>query len=816
MLRIFSVLAGLIFSNFQYIYASETPAQVLLSAFSSQCPSVVTRQVQGSLVNVQALSAVVQQFREDDQCFGAPAMSTVTNRYAQLYEEYEVYQNTRNSSIELEQKVALYTVLLNEPGLSATEQSFLENEILYAQADLVGIEAEQGRFGQLSSRYAQGGDQTLRGLTDFLGSWSSQNACFSPRRSLTASLLSNSLMATSAFAAPATSLALAAGGLIVESVSGFLNDFKFNGLISDLDDAQMPLALSCVSEALTDQYCQAHETQELINAYRNDSSSNDSRFLGLDLLSRHMDRLGFWLQEVFAGSAITSQGDLVNREKPILQAELLEKVKRYAQTYGTIRSDVFNSIDDPFELSGAISQGIENLVHIMREPTLTPGPSSPFSSSSSEVENPIFATRDEDLLPYQLFEPDRTQIPDCVSSTGEGSPCSSFRNYVRNRGFSLGAADWQNALNNALDVINNALEVVNRQRARTISVDGFTVLVRANQDFRGDTNALQGLLKIEENAQRIMNYLTDVGCKSRPSDCNDADEPLVTHRYFPQIRNVELTKKLTRQVIDLLVAGLSPGPLDQEVLPKECQTNVDEVRGFRSASDIEEKSFLVTSCITKLLKLAERGNDVYFTKVRSMVSYEMEARFRNGEFDGDVEDMIAATRGDLVNSLQRTLGGSQQLTLSEVTSGLESARYISTQTLKEFFEFFKGHIEQNLVVDPLRKAQKEMLCMRVLPYIIHAEYEDKWAARIDKACKNVKLNFYSDGASVSWRDIVKRGSRTTVLGNDRAQLGLASDKIEADAYCALRRYERQNFLYEQRRKKSDKIFSPTIDWKDLL
>lgn len=814
MFRTFLILTGLLTPL--RLMASETPAQVLLSAFSSRCPSVVTRQVQGSLVNVQALSAVVQQFREEDQCFGASAVSTVANRYAQLYEEFEVYQNTRNSSMELEQKIALFTVLLNEPNLNANEQSFLENEILYAQADLVGLKAEKGRFGELSSRYARGADQTLRGLTDFLGSWSSQNACFSSRRSLTASLLSNSLMATSAFSAPATSLGLAAGGLIVESVGRFLNDFKFNNLISDLDDAQMPLALSCVSEALSDQYCQAYETQQLIQAYQEDRPRDDSRFLGLDLLSHHLQRLGPWLQEVYAGSAITSQGDLVNREKPILQAELLEKVKRYTQTYGTIRSGVFGSIIDASERSGAVAQGIENLVHIMREPTLTPGPSSPFSSSSSTVENPIFTTRDEDLLPYQLFEPERTQIPDCSTSSGQALPCTSFREYIRNRGIILGTVDWQNGLANALAVINNALEVVNQQRARTISVDGYTVLVRANQDFRGETNALQGLLKIEENAERIMDYLTQVGCQKRPADCSDEDEPIVTHRYYPQIRNIELTKDLTREVIDLLIVGLGPGPLDSGQLPEECQSSVEDRNLLQHPTEVEEKSFLVTSCITKLLKLAERGNDVYFTKVRSMVAYEMEARFRNGEFDGDIQDMIAATRGDLIESLQRSLGAQQRLTLSEVDSGLESARYLSSEAFKDFFGFFKNHIEQNLVEKTLRPKQKEMLCLRVMPYLIHLEEEDKLAAKIDKECKNVELNFYEDGATVRWRDIIDRDSRRTILGNRRAQLGLARGKTQADAYCALRRYQRQNFLYEQQRSRKEKNAKPEIDWKDLL
>lgn len=809
----FSIIFLFLVISHQYAYAQATPAQVLLSAFSSQCPAVVTRQVQGSLANVQALGAVIDQFKNENQCFGAAATSSVVNRYSRLYEEFEVYQQSRDSKLTLERKIALFTTLLNDPSLQTADINYLRNEILYAQSDLVGIQAEQRRFGDLSSRYARGGDMAVQSLTDFLGTWSSNNACFVNKRSLAASLLSNTFLATSAFAAPATSLALAAGGLAIQSISRFISDFKFNNLISALDDAQMPLALGCVSQTITDQYCQAYETQQLIDVYRNDGRDRNPRhFEGLDLLSRQLDQLSHWLQEVYAGSPITSQGDLINREKPILQAALLEKIKMYVQTYGKLRIDDYLGLVSISERSDAIAIGIQRLVVIMSSPTLTPvdhffgG-----DSNSSSVENPIFTTRERSLLVYQLFDPNITAIPSCSN----GDPCTSFVNYTRFTNRSLSIGDWEQALANSLRVINNTLEVVNRERARTISVDGFTILVRANQDFRGETNALQGLLKVEENAIRIRNYLTTSGCESRPHDCDENEEPLVTHRYFPQITNVKITQELTREVIDLIIEGFRPRTIDDQYLPEVCRLNTDII-SFTGDSNIEEKSFLITSCVTKLLKLAERGNDVYFTKVRSMVAYEMEARFANGEFEGDIEDVIYATRGDLVQSLLTGLHPDSGLTLSEVYTGLDASMHLSRETLKTFFKFFEKQLDHHLVDEPLDGHQKDILCMRVLPYFFELEPKSKLGKGIYEQCQNVSLNFYPDGANVRWGSFVERVRRRGFLGSRRGTVGVPGGKDEADVYCALRRYQRQNFLYEQRRVLRDKSYIPKIDIEDLL
>lgn len=793
-------------------WAQNNAAQLLLTAYSAQCPSVVNRQVQGSLVNVQALRSVVEQFKAQSQCFGAQSLSPILQQYNQTYEDYQVYRGDRDERLSIQKKIALYTSMMNDPNLSGSQISFLQNEIVYAQADLIGLETRISRFDQLQGRAPRAADATVQAITQFLGSWGSANQCFTERRSLAASLLSNTFMATSAFAAPATSLALAAVGLTIESLNRFLNDFKMNNLLSSVDDVQLPLAMACVSEAVSNQYCEASDTARLLRTYGLDAGAGniDRQYEGLDLMARHLNRLDHWLKEVFAGSAITSEGDLINREKPILQAQLLEKIRRYMQTYGTIRDELYQSITSPAERSDAIALGIENLVYIMLSPNLNPAPPSGFGGSSSSVENPIFLTRDARLLAFQLFDENISDTPLCAS----GNPCTRLSDYIRFKALTLTLSDWQNSLSNALLVVERSLEIVNIARSRTISVDAFTVLVGANQDFRGDTNALQGLIKIVENADRITSYLTQLGCSEKPGDCDQDGAAVFTHRYFPQLMNINITKELTQKVIQLIGEAYTPRSLINDSLPQECQLPTETLRG--AGNGFEVKSLQITSCITRLLKLAERGNDVYFTKVRSMIAYEMEARFVSGEFTNDIDELIGATRGDLVNSLLQSLYPSGDGSLPQIMSGLESAKYLSQETLYSFYTIFEKHIEEQFEEGPRNHFQMDELCLRFIPYFMRLGEKDKFARVVEEKCSRVRLQFYDNGPSIAFSDLVSSSASRGPLGGRRFSYMPRPGKTQDDVFCALRRYNRQNYLYEQQRRSKDQKFKTHFDFVEYF
>lgn len=790
------------------VMAQQTPAETLLSAYASQCPNVLTQSVRGSLLSVQNLASVIEEFKADTNCFGASSMSNVVSSYDRLYQEYEVYQNDSTSRTALEHRMAQYTQMLADPGLSDDERTFLANELLLAQADLINMEAEVKRFGLFSSRYATGASTMLSSVEGFLGSWATNPACFNGKNYLLASLLSNSLMSAAAFSAPGTRLALSSAAVVVQTLSKYIHDFKLNKDISKLDDIKLPLAISCVSEALSNQFCEANESMEVVDQFREDLDSEEPQFEGLELLSYHLTELGRWLSEVYAGSAITSEGDLVNREKPILQAEFLQKVRRYTQTFATLRQRIFENINSTNDRSEAIAIAISSLVGIMDSPSLTPASSSsPWSTSSSSVENPIFVSRDRSLLPYKLYDETIVSVPVCPETQ---SSCSNLLSYVRSKKITLTLSDWARAVNSAVAVINETLDVVNLERARTVSVDSYSVLVRANRDFRGEANAIQGLIKILDNAKRIEGILYDIGCRIADRGCQNGETGF-THRYYPQIVNVRRTADLTNTVLSLIEEGFKPGPIDNDKLPKECRSAAETLRtlGIEVEGDeLDNKSFTITSCITNLLKLAERGNDVYFSKVRDMVSYELEARFAAGDFSENVEDILMATRSDLVSTLLNSYATSSgSISLAEVYQGLQTTKTLSRKTFDQFMEIFEKPVIKGLKRPDMTKDEVAAYCFRLLPYLENKK--DDFIKEIYDTCENSELSFYKNGPKLKWVNHVVNYRSSS--GLRRQVYAVNPKKTREDRFCAYRQYMRKNRLMEQRRTRRHAVFKEDVE-----
>ncbi|MCO4793355.1 MAG: hypothetical protein KC493_06580 [Bacteriovoracaceae bacterium] len=791
------------------------PASTLLQAFRTQCPSVVTRHVQGSLANIEGLMYTIQALKEDSNCSGANELESVLMNYNRIYQEYQVYRYTRDDQVDAENRISRFTQLLDEGGHTPDIEYFLQNEIYLAQTDLISVDTRLSRFDNFGNNRALAASQLLTGVEGFLGTWQDNPACFEKKSSMVGSMLSNGLLAAAAFTNPGTSLALAAGGVMVHTLNRFIHEFKYNDAIGDLDGAEMSTAVRCVSQALTDQYCEAQDSISLIDVYRDSFGQDDSRLQGVELLSKHMNHLGHWLQEVYAGSAITSEGDLVNREKPILQAELLEKVLRYIQTYGTIRSRLFSDITSPRERSEAVSIGIANLVSIMSSPTLTPssggGPWGRTGGDSNSTENPIFISRDKTLLPYQLFDPNMTDVPLCSSGGGVERKCSSLQEYTRIKGVTLTLTHWSEALSNALTVVQEVLDQVNIERARTVSVDSFSVLVRANSDLRGETNAIGALVKISENSERIAQYLTTEGCTDTEGNLvldhcywdNGKLKPEITHKYSPQITNTRKTADLNKVILEMVKEGFRPRSLPGDSLPEDCRTASDDRFSTISTDPIEVKSFQITSCITRILKLAERGNDVFFRKIKDMVGYELEARFLSGEFEDEVGDMVYATRVDLINALMDTYSqGTGGVSLGEIYTGLETSMNLTKQSFSGFMNFFDKGVHKSFD-QPLAVGEKADLCFRILPYLKNDD--QKLMKKAWDTCSKVKMNFYKKGPSLVWTDFIGQKVRTTVFGNKKEKFFVKSEKSEVERFCALKKYNRKNLLIEEYRRRTKEL-----------
>ena len=766
----------------------------IIETYKGQCPSVVTRSVQDSLSNIRSMMATLQQLKSQNNCFGTAELEETILRFNQVYQDYQVYNQSGENRHLLNRKIAELTRLSSEENISPEIQMYIENEIYLSQSELISTENTIDRFNTWQSREYKSANSLVTSMESFLSGWGTNPGCFQKKSSLISNLVSNGLLTTASFAMPGTGLALASGGVLIHSINNFLNEYKFNSATRDFDEITMPTAIRCLSQAITSNYCQSDENLKLIDTYLNDMENEEDNLEGIDLLTRHLGQLNTWLREVFAGSAITSEGDLANRERPILQSELLEKVLRYIETYGTIRRQLFNDIQTPREKSEAIAISISNLVQIMQNPSLTPttGGRNPWGTGSSNtLENPIFISRDKKLLPYQLYDPNLSNIPLC-NAAGAERPCSSLLEYTRVKGIALNLNDWNDSLSNSLGVVQEVLNQVNIQRARTVSVDAFSVIVRSNRDLNGETNALEALKKIGSNASRIIEYLSSLDEKKNLR--HGLPEP--THKYYPQILNTYKTKKLTETVISLIKEAFTPDELDENKLPKECRKN--EKNAEDDIGQIDQKSFRITSCITNILKLAERGNDVYFQKLRDMVGYELDAKFKNGEFEDEVRDIIYSTRRDLVDALVQSYSeATGSMSLSEVYTGLESAKSISFKTYKSTFDFFKKEIIKSLKLE-LSSGEKADLCFRILPFLYQNKKDKNLIKTALKTCKGVKAKFYKEIEGIRFDDFI------TTTKSRFLSIKFKFSKIENEKlFCQLDDYYRSNLIFENSQRKKE-------------
>jgi hypothetical protein len=760
------------------------PSRLLLSSFANQCPQVVTRNVSATLVNIQALYGAVEEIKKDTDCHGAASLSAIVGRYNSLYDDFENQNSSTVDRSKLERQIALYATLLGDSSLDEATKSFLQTEVISAQAELVSINQGLARFQNFSGREARVANQLVTAVDDFFTELQTTQgeACYAKHSAQISNIMSNALLVTAAFASGGTSLALAGGAVIVKSVGKYVGDFKESRTMENLNDIEMPTALRCVSQALSDQFCSAAETQELISERIDSINTSKNTYDGINLLSYQLNPLSKWLVEVYSGSNITSEGDLINREKPELQAEFLRQVDKYLDAYGTIKARFFQTLDDPSKRSTAIIQSVECLVNLFDSPSLSPCNS---MNNFPRVENPIFTSYSRSLFAYNLYEPGKhTSVPMC----GENQ-CPNFSTYVSTvLKTTLTEKDWENVLLEAQKIIRATKELVSIERSKVISVDAYSIIVNAKRELKGETSPYRALKKISENADRITKYLIE----KRKNEEEFAD----------QIANIAKTKLITTQIIGLVDEGMIPRTIPSEVLPLICSNSKSSDTLFENDDLLESKSFMITSCISKLLKLQERGTDVYFSKVRSMVSYEMEARLLKNDLGPGVTDLINSTKLDLVQSILNSYSSGRDSAIStgELDISLDTAQNISKETMIAFYDFFKKNLMDALESERITNSERFDLCFRVLPYL--TSVKDGVVKDIYKSCQDAQFQVYKKGPSIKFVDFIKV---TPKKGLKPAKYELTSDKDLKKLFCAYRDYNRANLLIDEQNRQARQI-----------
>jgi phosphopantetheine adenylyltransferase len=770
------ILSFYLFIFYTSAYAVSA-TDLMLKSFSFQCPQVITKDVGASLQNLQAVGSIIEEIKTDASCGNTNQMSISLERYKFLFEDFQAKDLDTQNKLELEKKISQYIQFIADPSISDSDKVYMKQELLLAQASLVDTNSKLKRFNSFSGREAKAANQLVQSVDQFLGQLNSKSACLENRGPKIASLLSNVLITTAAFTNPGTALALASSGVIVNVTGQFLSEKRFNAPINEIENSQMPVALRCFSQVMTDQYCSMEDTSIVLQKRKEDIENGTNSSMSLDvlnLLTYQLNGLVKWFNLVYSGADISSEGDLVTREKPIEKAQLLKKILRYTETFGTLRMKTFNQIKNDKERSMAIAIGIESLVFIMDNPSLEP------MSVFTQSNNPIFALRSKELLPFEIFKPGAfTTVPIC-----DGAPCSLSK-FIAAEGILLSMTEWNNAVSNSKVIIKDFIDQANFEISKTNLSDSYSVLVNAKRVVKGEINAYQGLQKVNSTARNVLEKLKTYGCKESPADCENSLNP-----YYPQYKNTQKTIDLTSTILKILDESFQSTIDDNSTLKKECKISSTEMNVL---SD-ELKSFKVISCISKMLKLEERGVEFYLAKIRDLVSYDLELRAKYNEL-GTISDTIATTtRNDLVQSILNSYNTQETNTsINDILLGIEVAKNNFEDLSLLVANYFDDDLKTALTRPNLGTLEKNDLCMRSIIYL--NEKNQKMLKAIFNVCKDVKLQHYSKGPTLSFDQFIEAKQTGNFLSR-KLEYKFKTDK--KSAWCAYRSFSRKNRIIDDR------------------
>ena len=140
-------------------------------------------------------------------------------------------------------------------------------------------------------------------------------------------------------------------------------------------------------------------------------------------------------------------------------------------------------------------------------------------------------------------------------------------------------------------------------------------------------------------------------------------------------------------------------------------------------------------------------SNVFMTKIKDIVSYDLEARLRAGELGDAVRTVVDTTRNDLVQSIlnsYRTNDGA--LSIDDIEIGIDTAKNNIAKSLAIFSDFYKKELVAMLKDESLSKLEKKDLCFRILPFL--TEEDQKLLGASYEECRelidSMKYGNFSD------------------------------------------------------------------------
>jgi len=653
-------------------------ALALLGAFRGTCGSQGAF-TQSASLQTQAIVNVIETLKNTDACKPyISQLSTIQTATAQI----QALQSTPSYSAYQadQQNYQLLTLALASSPAGSAQATGLQSALDTLRLQMFTDQASYNVATQTSQH-------NLRiNQTENMLSWGQQLASTSASSGLLQCLQQSPLAALElgsnmaayggSFLPGIFGAAIGAIGQLFNTGFELFRQGQYDSATSEAQSSQMPDALECALESMTDSYCSAQDSAALLDLARRNRIADYSAtplWKGIDILSRQLPALLQWLGQI-QNEVPPQDAYQASKQNSVFQ-EIFEVQEQNLNSIATINNaiDQAQSSSTDAAKSSVLINAIAGLaLQLVSPATVASGP-----NSISFVPTP-----------FSIFQPNAAQWA-CWLVIGPTANCPAVPPQDQNPNGNPQLSQLSDYLGTTLGLNSSAQLIlvegsllsnwnklvplvqvlVNADFARIIATNAGIILASARVPANGNPlSPFQVLLNISD-------FLSGISA-------GGTDNPQLT-----------LAVKQEKQKVDETLRQLTAS--DQEVCPPQTPLVRPGLPGGVHVADPAPMALTAEQCqvqrlvtIFNLFEL-QNGTQVFLTDMNGFINIDLQNRFAAGAVDPNPTKLLQASGQDLAVALQAAGIGD----LDPLADDLANARADIEENIQVFRNFFvKGFV----------------------------------------------------------------------------------------------------------------------------
>ncbi len=634
----------LIFFIFSLISCDEeNKAQIagdLIQSFGASCSSYGSWSKVASK-NTQSLIHQYEQLKHNDSCAefskDLEALNQLATSIHNVYSD-QGYINYRQTQEEL-QELALASSSAVDPVLIDA----LKEEMISRQVDLARLRAEdtvsgisQDKVGY-QDRYSVYTNELNQQFESMFMKTQSLSACLQQSPGAVVTLYSSIVSIAGSFVSPivGTNMHILSG--MMASLMRFLRQNKLNKAIWELYEAQMPTAVTCSLELMSNFTCQAEDAADIIKLqveHISNPSLPSDFWQGINIINTHLPVINDWILKVKSGT------EPQNKEDADRKNVVLEKRHLLDSKTSLVRS-LFNEYERRIERTKDTNIQQELLVDMIDTISTS---LAPFNGHVSQ-NDPFYEFRSNafDFACYLVFG----VVSDCdYDMQGENLKAYILRSVATNPRTPKTIRDiyWP-------QIYNNVKSKVDIEFDEVIFVGSRRLMAKAHEDTLGEVSPREALMLINEF---LINF------KQRSEADHSTRIPIITERI--------LEIKTVIEIMDNY-EGYYANKIKCDNNLSEDEDECDELR-----NPLRE--------IYEIFRLTQ-GESYFNEMLFDFVNWDLNDRIKNDEIPEDIKKIIFQASSEMF----RRLIAAGHDNYYNIMRDLDTARIESEANINSFRKF---------------------------------------------------------------------------------------------------------------------------------